>query len=38
MLARSYEFQGSLGCFVSFNRGRETATTQIEARVIDVVK
>jgi hypothetical protein len=38
MLARSYEFQGSLGSFVSFNRGRETATTQIEACVIDVVQ
>lgn len=38
MLARSYEFQGSLGCFISFNRGLQSATSQIEACVIDVVQ
>src|SRR5215831_14545808 len=37
MLARSYEFQGSLGRFVSFNHERARAMGQIEACVVDVI-
>src|SRR5215831_4550990 len=36
-LARSYEFQGSLGHFVSFNHERARALGQIEACVVDVI-
>ena len=31
MLARSYEFQGSLGRFISFNKNREKAITPVPA-------
>ena len=37
-LARSYEFQGSLGHFVSFNRDRVRALGQIEACVVEVIR
>jgi hypothetical protein len=36
-LARSYEFQGSLGHFVSFNHERVRAMGQIEACVVEVI-
>lgn len=37
MLARGYEFHGSLGRFVSLNRERPRVTSHIEACVVDVV-
>jgi hypothetical protein len=37
MLASSYQFQSSLGCFVSFNGEREKVTSQSEACAIEMV-